>query len=227
MFFGLFNWVMYDKIYENMMLRRIYLKRAFIVLTVFFVSFYLSLFIFADWKSSRVMVLSSWNRCPACYGVSLCPELYSDQVTLQSSTTLSRIFNAKNIYYGYTKSNRRVVLKKLAHNSELQTFDENLCVMFKLKWNCVPKDLLKIPSIDDKLIQLVEYNLTKPDHSPRKGLVMCPYAYSLFDFILPVLNSKKDQVDMMYIFTMLSLNPEPIILQVNYCFYKLVSKLIC
>lgn len=201
-----------------MILRRKFFKRAFVVLTVFFVSFYVSLFIFSDWKSSRIMLLSNLKRCPACYGLSLCAELHSNQVILESSTTLSSIFNAKNIYYGTTKSNRRVVLKKLAHNSELKAFDNRLCKIFNLKSDCKPTHLLNISSIDidDKLIQLVEYNLTKLDLTPRKGLVMCPYAYSLFDFILPVFNSKRDQVDMVNIWTMLSLNPEPIILQVIY-----------
>ncbi|KAJ8710674.1 hypothetical protein PYW08_009189 [Mythimna loreyi] len=205
---------MIDKHYEATMLRRRFVKRVVMVVTVFFFSFYLSVFLFGDWKSPKVMILTDLNRCPACYGVTICPELYSNQVIMESSTTWSSMFNAKNIFYGSTKTNRRVILKKLAHNAEFKTFDDNLCKTFKLKHNCKPVHLLNLSSIDDKLIKLVEYDLKKPDPNPRKGLVMCPYAYSLFDFILPVFNSKREHVDIVNIWTMLSLNPEPIILQV-------------
>lgn len=198
------------------MLRRRFIKRVLLMVIVFSFSFYMSTFLFGDWKSPRVMFLTDLNRCPACYGISICPELYSNQVIMESSTTWSNMFNAKNIYYGYTKSNRRVILKKLAHNSELKAFDDNLCRKFKLKHNCKPVDLLNISSIDNALIKLVEYDLKIPDLNPRKGMIMCPYAYSLFDFIMPVLNSKREQVDIINIWTMLSLNPEPVILQVSY-----------
>lgn len=206
---------MIDKYYEATMLRRRFIKRVILVVTAFFFSFFVSVLLFGDWKSPKVMFLTDLNRCPACYGISICPELYSNQVIMESSTTWSSMFNAKNIFYGYTKSNRRVILKKLAHNSEFKTFDDNLCKTFKLKRNCRPVHLLNLSSIDDKLIKLVEYDLKNPDPNPRKGLVMCPYAYSLFDFILPALNSKREQVDIVNIWTMLSLNPEPIILQVS------------
>nr|XP_021192269.2 divergent protein kinase domain 2A [Helicoverpa armigera] len=204
---------MNDKIYEKMLLRRRFFKRVSLMVIAFTISFYISIILFGDLKVPRVMTMTDLNRCPACFGVSVCPELYSNQVIIESNTW-SSMFNTKNIFYGYTKSNRRVVMKKLAHNSEWKAFDQQLCKNFHLKQNCKPMHLLNVSNIDDKLIKLVEYNLSKPDTRPRKGLVMCPYAYSLFDFILPVLNSKKDQVDIVNIWTMLSINPEPIIFQV-------------
>lgn len=204
---------MNDKIYEKMLLRRRFFKRASLMVIAFTISFYVSVLLFGDLKAPRVMQLTDLGRCPACYGVSVCPELYSNQIIMETHRW-SSMFNTKNIYYGYTKSNRRVILKKLAHNSELRTFDNNLCKTFNLKRNCKPIHLLNASNIDDKLIKLVEYNLSVPDPRPRKGLVMCPYAHSLYDFIIPVLSSKKEQVDMVNIWTMLSINPEPIVLQV-------------
>ncbi|CAH2215388.1 jg22769 [Pararge aegeria aegeria] len=170
-----------------MLLRRRFCKRVVLLLTAFAVSFYASVLLFGGLKGPQVMRLTDLHRCPACYGVTVCPELYSNQITLDSSHW--NMFNAKNIYYGYTKSNRRVVLKKLAHNWELKEFDDNLCNNWRLK---------------------LDYT------EPRKGLVMCPYAYSLYDFIQSFLNNKREgyKSELINIWTMLSINPEPIILQV-------------
>lgn len=179
----------------------------------FSLSFYVSMLLFGDFKAPRVLSLTDLSRCPACYGVSVCPELYSNQITLDWATW-GGMFNAKNVFYGFTRSNRRVVLKKLAHNWELKEFDAMMCKTFNLKRNCKPIHLLNVTNLDDKLIQKVSYNLTWPDVEPRKGLVLCPYPYSLFDLVVPILKSEKAQSDLVNIWTMLNLNPEPIILQV-------------
>lgn len=100
-----------DKMFKRVMLRRRLCKRFFIALIAFTASFYISVLLFGDLKTPVVMHLTDLNRCPACYGVSVCPELYSNQILLESGHSWSRMFNAKNVYYGFTKSNRRVVLK--------------------------------------------------------------------------------------------------------------------
>ncbi|KAM3961340.1 divergent protein kinase domain 2A [Aphomia sociella] len=207
---------MNDKIYENMLLRRRFCKRVFLMVAAFGLSFYASVLLFGDLKTPRVMHITDLDRCPACYGISVCPELYSNQITLESKPRWMGIFNAKNIYYGYTKSNRRVVLKKLSYDWELKEFDSKMCNTWRLKRNCKPIHLLNASNMDDKIIDIVQYNLSFPDTEPRKGLVLCPYAYSIYDLVQPVLNSKKSNYksDMINIWTMLSVNPEPIILQV-------------
>ncbi|XP_023951413.1 divergent protein kinase domain 2A [Bicyclus anynana] len=200
--------------YNRMLLRRRFCKRVLLMLIAFSVSFYASVFLFGGFNGPQVMRLTDLNRCPACYGVTVCPELYSNQITLDSNQW--NMFNAKNIYNGYTKSNRRVVLKKLAHDWELKEFDDSLCKKWRLKQDCKAIQLLNISNVDEKLLKIVEYNLTWPDTEPRKGLVMCPYAYSLYDFIQPLLNNKREgfKSEMINVWTMLSINPEPIILQV-------------
>lgn len=200
-----------------MVLRKRFCKRVLLMLFTCGISFYVSVLLFGDLKAPVVMRLTDLNRCPACYGVSVCPELYSNQIILESGHHWSRLFNAKNIYYGFTKSNKRVVLKKLAHDWELKEFDSNLCSTWKLKRNCRPSDLLNVSKIEEKIIQMVQYNLTWPDTEPRKGLVLCPYAYSIFDLIQPMMKNKKSSVqsDLVNLWTMLSINPEPLVLQVS------------
>lgn len=216
---------MKGRIYENMLIRRRFCKRVVLMLTAFALSFYASVLLFGGLKGPQVMQLTDLNRCPACYGVSVCPELYSNQITLDTSQW--SVFNAKNIFYGYTKSNRRVVLKKLAHNTEFKVFDEKICKEFNLKDNCKPVELLNASNIDDKVLKTVEYNITWADTEPRKGLVLCPYAYSLYELLQPILNSRKGNYksEMLNIWTMLNINPEPIILQVNFIFlYNFIIK---
>ncbi|CAH0403141.1 unnamed protein product [Chilo suppressalis] len=206
-----------EKIYRTMKLRRRFWKRLFLIAIMFGVSFYVSVLLFGDLKSPRVMNLTDLDRCPACYGVSVCPELYSNQIILESGHHWGNLFNAKNIYYGYTRSNRRVVLKKLAHDWELKELDTKLCKNWNLERGCKPVQLLNATNADERIIGLIQYNISWPDTEPRKGLVLCPYTYSFYDFIQPVLNNKKSnnyKSDMINVWTMLNINPEPIILQV-------------
>nr|XP_026497691.1 deleted in autism protein 1 homolog [Vanessa tameamea] len=206
---------MIKKNYNNMLLRRRFCKRVILMVTAFAMSFYASVLLFGGFKGPQVMQLTDLNRCPACYGVTVCPELYSNQITLEYSHW-SNMFNAKNIFYGYTKSSRRVVLKKLAHDWELSEFDTKICKTFNLKYNCKPIELLNVSNVDDKVLKTVEYNITWPDAEPRKGLVLCPYAYSLYELLQPIINNRKGNYksEMLNIWTILNINPEPIILQV-------------
>ncbi|XP_049880066.1 divergent protein kinase domain 2A-like [Pectinophora gossypiella] len=202
----------------NMIIRGRFCRRVIILILIFLASFYGTVLFYGDLKIPRVMRLTDLRRCPACYGVTVCPELYSNQIIPDKNDWTNMLFNAKNIYYGYTKSNRRIVLKKLAHDWEFSEFDNKLCKAWKLNKNCHPIDLLNVTGVEKKLEQLVHFNLTVPQVEPRKGLVFCPYSFGIHDFIEPALNNKKTsrnyQSDMINIWTMLSINPEPIVLQV-------------
>ncbi|CAF1427927.1 unnamed protein product [Adineta ricciae] len=67
------------------------------------------------------------NSCPACFGVRLCHLFGTNAVQLTGwqrfSIFNSDLFNVKNIYYG-TMNNKRVVFKKMAHQSEWVLFDD-------------------------------------------------------------------------------------------------------
>ncbi|XP_053618487.1 divergent protein kinase domain 2A [Plodia interpunctella] len=207
--------IMSDKKYERMLFRRRFCKRIIFMLVGFSLSFFGSIIMFGELKSPRILQLIELSRCPACYGVSVCPEIYSNQILLESEYSWTRMFNAKNIYYGFTKSNRKVVLKKLSHSWELKEFDSKLCQTWGLKKNCKPTDLLAVKGVDEKIKSLVAYNLSVPETKPRKGLVYCPYSYSIHSLLLPVFSAQQTDYrsDIINIWTMLSINPEPIIIQ--------------
>lgn len=84
-------------------------------------------------KSNR---FTEQDKCPACFGESLCPKLFSDQLVLTGWTrfTASRLINAKNVFQAILKSRtgkeeQRVVLKKLGHDWELERLDHDLCTL--------------------------------------------------------------------------------------------------
>lgn len=77
-------------------------------------------------KNEHVTKIAS---CPACYGIDMCPQFIKETIVLTnwtSYTLLSYFFNAKNIFYARFKD-QPVILKKLAHNHELEEVDWQLC----------------------------------------------------------------------------------------------------
>ena len=68
------------------------------------------------------------QKCPACFGEKLCPEFLKGSIVLTNWTRyrLTKLFNVKNVYYGQYFG-RPVVLKKLAHDDELEVFDREVC----------------------------------------------------------------------------------------------------
>lgn len=209
-----------DPLYKRMWIRRRFWKRMIILIITFAISFYIPVFIFGNLKIPKVVRLTDLNRCPVCYGISICPELYSNQIVLEEHRWQDLLFNVKNIYHGYTKSNRKVILKKLAYDKQLDKFDNNLCKTFDLHNNCKPMDLLNVTNINKKITNIVHYNLTRSSVSvqPRTGLIFCPYPEGIHDFLKPILNNKigkQYNSDLLNVWTMLNLNAEPIILQVR------------
>ncbi|XP_053635768.1 divergent protein kinase domain 2A isoform X1 [Cherax quadricarinatus] len=90
------------------------------------------------------------HTCPACYGQTLCSQLLRDEYSSHSKIELTgftswkiiNFFNVKNVYYGQSGENS-IVLKKLAHNSELKEFDQNLCKASKETENCDVSQAIK------------------------------------------------------------------------------------
>ncbi|XP_011553155.3 divergent protein kinase domain 2A [Plutella xylostella] len=193
-------------------LRRRYSRPTLFIAAIVILAMYICfLLFFGDGDAVSLWRLAELNTCPACYGTSVCPELYSNLIQLDPKNR--KWFNAKNVFYGSTRFNSSFVLKKLAHHSEFKEFDRALCGQFNLQSPCTSK-LLNV-GVEEKILKSVEYNVESPPSEPRKGLIMCPNADSIFNFIAPVFSMNGNhQAELMNIYTMLSLNPEPIILKV-------------
>ena len=77
-------------------------------------------------------------KCPACYGENLCPQFLKGNIFLTNwtrVTLLSKLFNAKNTYYGQY-GDTQVILKKLAHSQELDKLDETFCQIVQRNKGC-------------------------------------------------------------------------------------------
>lgn len=75
------------------------------------------------------------SKCPLCYGNSYCNNiLQNSNIKLNhnlftSTYTYNNLINIKNVYNAIDKYSNQIIIKKLAHNDELNKFDfnENKC----------------------------------------------------------------------------------------------------
>lgn len=168
-----------------------------------------------------VTQLTELRKCPACYGVSACRDIHHVDLSWHDVNAIfSHLFGVKNVFFG-TYNRSKVVLKKLAYSYELNAFDVALCEKLGLKYPCwnVPLDRYTAD-----FYGLIEKTITSDfskDDSSR--LRLCPTVRRLDDLLYNVyFNSKNiDSTEILInLWTLVTVNPEPLILQVN-------SKRIC
>jgi len=110
----------------------------------------------------------------------------------------------------------KVVLKKLAHPSELKALDVTLCNELHLGYPCsnVPLDRYTTDFYD-----LIRKTITSDFSKDDSRLRFCPTIEHLDDLFYNVhLNNKHINPTqyLINLWTLISINPEPLILQVNY-----------
>nr|XP_002737149.1 PREDICTED: deleted in autism protein 1 homolog [Saccoglossus kowalevskii] len=157
------------------------------------------------------------DKCPACFGTSLCEEFMDGNLRLVSYSKF-RFFdfvNIKNVYEGiYNYEN--VVLKRLGHNTEFETFDRDICKNAKLQPDCDVS--MAIPAshlgkLNDK------DGLTPQDVTGLSDLVRCP-SQRLLDRIWNIYEAEKpvdgilSAENKIMLMVILAFNPEPLTTQV-------------
>ncbi|XP_071798726.1 divergent protein kinase domain 2A-like [Asterias amurensis] len=154
------------------------------------------------------------NKCPACYGTSMCQEFSHGYLSLTSYSRMRflDIVNVKNVFYGWhQKLNSDVILKRLGHNKELDSFDRDICKNAGAGVKCdVAKSIFKT-----KFSRVLETEmLTIADAEGLSDVVRCPSERLLeritakFMEYIPAKTPKKDWK--MMLMTTLAINPEPI-----------------
>ncbi|KAJ9585287.1 hypothetical protein L9F63_002917 [Diploptera punctata] len=150
------------------------------------------------------------EKCPACYGTSMCPAFATEHIIRDTSSIDAIIFNmlgAKNIMLGLYL-NKKVILKKLGHNSELDLLDKNICLMTDLVPGCNVSNAI---SQHDNLLSELRQLVTKSFTSSLR----CPSSVHLENLLNFHENSKNDsKVFQANLWTVVSVNPEPLIMQV-------------
>ncbi|KAH0949620.1 hypothetical protein HN011_006919 [Eciton burchellii] len=164
-----------------------------------------------------VTQLTEVHKCPACYGVSACRDVHRVELLWHDSRAIfSHLFGVKNVFYG-TYDRRKVVLKKLAHSSELDAFDAVLCEKLGSRAPCF--DLSIDRRTADFYLDLIETTIASDfskDDSSR--LRFCPTVRRLGDLLHDVYLNDEDVQDitesLINLWTLVSVNPEPLILQI-------------
>lgn len=160
------------------------------------------------------------HKCPACYGVSACHNIHKVTILWNDvHTLLSFLFGIKNVFFGIYNGNK-IVLKKLAHSSELKTLDITFCNILHLQYPCsnISTEVLNKHAADfDEHIKKAITSEFSNDDSSR--LRLCPtiqHLNDLFYNIRPKNNHTDPTEHLINLWTLIFINPEPLILQVNY-----------
>lgn len=189
-------------------------KKCSLILTIGLFILYININININLPVDRLCEL---HKCPACYGISECNYIKNINITLDDMFSLiNYLFGVKNVFMGKYFENK-VVLKKLAHTSELKAFDEMLCENRNLQFLC--KDNLNINNHNSQLdfYELVKkklaFNFTEDDNSLLR---LCPNIRNI-DILFHNLYIKNKELDsnIFYInlWTLVMINPEPLLLQ--------------
>ncbi|KAG0714535.1 Deleted in autism protein 1 [Chionoecetes opilio] len=161
----------------------------------------------------KFMELSS---CPACYGQNLCPRMLHHQDSAVARIELTGVFslkvmkflNYKNVYFGCSEKDT-VVLKKLAHDSELLEFDKKICGIHRMNYCNVS--------------EAIDYMVKKNDHDVARIIEQHPALFTSDGImcnhsrILQYLYQKYAKVDtgayqLHHFLTLLAINFEPLLI---------------
>lgn len=160
--------------------------------------------------------LMELHKCPACYGVSACHNIHKiDLLWNDVNAIISYLFGVKNVFFG-TYNQSKVVLKKLAHSSELKAFDVILCNKLHLEYPCSILPDRYILDFYDLIRKTIASDFSQDDTS---RLRLCPTLDHLDELFYNLHFNNKHINNTQYLinlWTLVSINPEPLILQVNY-----------
>ena len=164
-----------------------------------------------------VLPLTELDKCPACYGISICDKIIKGQIQITPFglySAIAHLIGSKNVFFG-TMGQRKVVIKKLAHSYELAAFDRVLCNNESLTSLCPrgrPSGRKYQDNVDYRSLisKTVTSSFLVPDAS---SLRLCPTAEHIDKLFQNVYN-KRGYKDV-YQWTMINVNPEPLVLQVN------------
>lgn len=174
----------------------------------------ISYYVYKSYSALNIVELTELDKCPFCYGKSACTNLFNGNIKLNSSTSnifynlINLVLNSKNLYYGSYKqrsSSKDIVVKKLANFNELNTFDTYVSTQFGVHTHFQKME-------KDFKTEIGKFLALSTNEVDVK-LKLCPDPHA-FDILL---SGKKDMTseDFIHFYTMLYVNPEPILLKVN------------
>ncbi|XP_071440094.1 divergent protein kinase domain 2A-like [Hetaerina americana] len=186
--------------------------------------------VYQIWRNANIEDIVAVDRCPFCYGNTLCSSVYKGRLSIGKSKSLTlwehynKFFSgAKNVFYGMLDKSQEIMLKNLGHDWELREFDseaDKLLVMFGVRdWNELSPD---------SLLLLIAEKLSGNFSAPMMKLLLCSpdseideeNGSHILDEFLNRLSIDSDfdvrsggLAALLHIWSLLHINPEPIILQ--------------
>lgn len=164
-----------------------------------------------------VMPLTEVEKCPACYGNSICDKIVNGSIKITPFglySAIAHLVGSKNVFFG-TMGDVKIVLKKLAHSYELQAFDDMICNNESLAGICSRRRYHKTHEVNvdfrSLILKAVTSSFLIPDAS---SLRLCPTAKHIDKLFTNIYANDKDNRDV-YQWTLIKVNPEPLVLQVN------------
>lgn len=177
-----------------------------------------------------IVYLCGWNQpldgkfmelpsCPACYGQSLCSVMLQHQnstvprIELSGVTSLKimKFLNYKNVYFGCSDKDT-VVLKKLAHDSELREFDRKICDINKMI-NCNVSEAIDylVMKNNHDVAQIVDRH---PSLFTSDG-IMCNHSRILQHLYRKYIKIDPGPYQQQHFLTLLAINFEPLLINVS------------
>lgn len=151
---------------------------------------------------------SELKKCPYCYGTDLC-EMLNFKIKLVDdslSEFIANRFSVKNVLYAKLFE-EKIVLKKLARAYELQQLDQAICSDFTK-----PCDLNLIQDNRNFTDEILN-SLTAKTQDVVADFKVCSKAAASV-FLQEILSSTNER-NLKHIWTILQVNAEPLLLQVN------------
>ncbi|CAH1781099.1 unnamed protein product, partial [Owenia fusiformis] len=201
-------------------MHRTYRKLSPLAKTILGVSFvlsiilYTSIFLYLNTQSIDDLHVLGIDTCPACYGTNLCDSFKNGDVTATGWSKLKfwHWINIKNVHTG-TFHNKKVIMKKLAHDEEIAAIDNKICKSAQLDANCDIKTAIQKSS----LFQHTD-KIYIDEVKGLSDLVTCPSERLIADIKSAYLQTENKKTftfqDKMKLMTMLMINPEPLMLQI-------------
>lgn len=162
------------------------------------------------------------NTCPACYGVDKCDDFKARRF-VWDGYWLPQVMNVKNVYFVKAPTNghaqSKYILKKLGHADELEELDQKMCSFANRTKNCNLSNLNAryLDPGKDTFLQAIT-GLSDLSHCPSARLVdLMVEKCSVKDLNQDVdVKTGLDKSDLgVHLLTILSVNPEPLIIQVG------------
>lgn len=157
------------------------------------------------------------EKCPYCFGMESCDLFQSDDIKLSSNSfrmIVNNYFSIKNVYRANDGDDNRFVLKKLGDYGEFLDLDHLICLKNNMPTDC------KITNVVNDAVDYygaIKEVLVNDGSSKINKLKICSEVLidDLIEYYFRKTNCKIREDCLKNLWTILQINPEPLILMVT------------